>query len=73
MLREHLSQAHDAASRRSAIIEAHIEWIQREVLQTDRAACSIWAAAPVCTAAISSTRPHVRGHRLFTRLSRVWA
>ncbi len=33
MLREHLSQAHDAASRRSSIIEEHIEWIQREVLQ----------------------------------------
>jgi SAM-dependent methyltransferase len=32
MLREHLSQAHDAASRRSSIIDEHLEWIQREVL-----------------------------------------
>jgi SAM-dependent methyltransferase len=32
MLREHLSQAHDAASRRSIIIDEHVAWIQREVL-----------------------------------------
>lgn len=32
MLREHLSQAHDAASRRSIIIDEHVEWIHREVL-----------------------------------------
>ncbi len=32
MLREHLSQAHDAASRRTPIIEEHVDWIQREVL-----------------------------------------
>ena len=32
MLREHLSQAHDAASRRTIIIEEHVEWIQRAVL-----------------------------------------
>jgi SAM-dependent methyltransferase len=32
MLREHLSQAHDAASRRTVIIEEHVEWIQRWVL-----------------------------------------
>ncbi len=32
MLREHLSQAHDAASRRTAIIEEHVEWIQHEIL-----------------------------------------
>ncbi len=32
MLREHLSQAHDAASRRTTIIEEHVEWIQREIL-----------------------------------------
>lgn len=32
MLREHLSQAHDAASRRTPIIEEHIDWIQRTVL-----------------------------------------
>jgi SAM-dependent methyltransferase len=32
MLREHLSQGHDAASRRTIIIEEHVEWIQRAVL-----------------------------------------
>ncbi len=32
MLREHLSQAHDAASRRTIIIDEHVEWIQRAVL-----------------------------------------
>ncbi len=33
MLREHLSQAHDAASRRTMIIDEHVAWIQREVLR----------------------------------------
>jgi SAM-dependent methyltransferase len=32
MLREHLSQAHDAASRRSIIIDEHVEWIHRTLL-----------------------------------------
>jgi SAM-dependent methyltransferase len=32
MLREHLSQEHDAASRRTAIIEEHVEWIHQRVL-----------------------------------------
>ncbi len=32
MLREHLSQAHDAASRRAVIIEEQVEWIHRQVL-----------------------------------------
>jgi SAM-dependent methyltransferase len=32
MLREHLSQAHDAASRRSSIIDEHVDWIHRAVL-----------------------------------------
>jgi SAM-dependent methyltransferase len=32
MLREHLSQEHDAASRRSSVIDAHVEWIHRQVL-----------------------------------------
>lgn len=33
MLREHLSQAHDAASRRSGIIDEHVAWIHGHVLQ----------------------------------------
>jgi SAM-dependent methyltransferase len=32
MLREHLSQAHDAASRRLKIIEQHVDWIHQQVL-----------------------------------------
>lgn len=32
MLREHLSQAHDAASRRGAVIDAHVEWIHNAIL-----------------------------------------
>jgi SAM-dependent methyltransferase len=33
MLREHLSQEHDAASRRSAKINAHVAWIHRVLLE----------------------------------------
>ncbi len=33
MLREHLSQAHDAASRRFAIIDQHVGWIHNELLK----------------------------------------
>lgn len=32
MLREHLSQSHDLASRRSEKIDAHVDWIHREAL-----------------------------------------
>ena len=32
MLREHLTQSHDLASRRSEKIDAHVEWIHREAL-----------------------------------------
>ena len=33
MLKEHLSQAHDAASRRSETIDAQVDWIHRVVLK----------------------------------------
>ena len=33
MLREHLSQDHDAASRRAAKIDAHVEWIHTHLLE----------------------------------------
>ena len=36
MLAEHLSQAHDAASRRTATIDAHVDWIERVVLDERR-------------------------------------
>ena len=32
MLREHLTQTHDAASRRTAIIERHVAWIDQHML-----------------------------------------
>jgi SAM-dependent methyltransferase len=32
MLREHLSQEHDAASRRAAVIDRHVEWIDDRLL-----------------------------------------
>jgi len=32
MLQEHLSQEHDAASRRFAIIDAHVAWIHEQIL-----------------------------------------
>jgi SAM-dependent methyltransferase len=32
MLREHLSQDHDLASRQLSIVDAHVEWIHRHVL-----------------------------------------
>jgi len=34
MLQEHLSQAHDAASRRSAVIDRHVAWIHGELLNS---------------------------------------
>jgi len=33
MLKEHLTQDHDAASRRTEMIEAHINWIHQEALE----------------------------------------
>jgi SAM-dependent methyltransferase len=33
MLQEHLSQSHDAASRRITLIDRHVEWIDRVILQ----------------------------------------
>ena len=33
MLREHLTQRHDAASRRTAVIRKHVDWIHRFVLE----------------------------------------
>ena len=33
MLKEHLSQAHDAASRRFEIVDEHVEWIHNQVVR----------------------------------------
>ena len=37
MLHEHLSQEHDAASRRAGTIDAHVKWIHRALLHKNRA------------------------------------
>ncbi len=58
MLREHLSQAHDAASRRTIIIDEHVEWIQREVLH-DRASRVLDLG---CGPGLYSSRLAQRGH-----------
>lgn len=58
MLREHLTQAHDAASRRTAIIEEHIEWIQQEVLN-NRASRVLDLG---CGPGLYSSRLAQRGH-----------
>ena len=36
MLAEHLSQEHDAASRRLVVIERHVAWIHRTLLVLQR-------------------------------------
>jgi 2-polyprenyl-3-methyl-5-hydroxy-6-metoxy-1,4-benzoquinol methylase len=58
MLREHLSQAHDAASRRTIIIEDHVEWIQRVVLH-DRSSRVLDLG---CGPGLYSSRFAQRGH-----------
>ena len=45
ILREHLSQAHDLASRRSAIVERHVEWLH-ELLAQPRARVLDLACGP---------------------------
>ncbi|MGH9175344.1 MAG: class I SAM-dependent methyltransferase, partial [Vicinamibacterales bacterium] len=37
MLAEHLSEAHDHASRRAATIDDHVDWIERVPLEGRRA------------------------------------
>jgi hypothetical protein len=44
MLDEHLSQAHDAASRRSATIDRQVTWIQRTLLRGSPTCSSSWRA-----------------------------
>jgi SAM-dependent methyltransferase len=58
MLREHLSQAHDAASRRTSIIEEHVEWIHREVLHGRSSRVLDLACGP----GLYSSRLAQRGH-----------
>ena len=46
MLREHLSQAHDAASRRAPLIDRHVDWIHRTLLGEQPAAILDLACGP---------------------------
>ncbi len=59
MLREHLSQAHDAASRRTPIIDEHIAWIQRAVLNNRSSRVLDLGCGP----GLYSSRLAQRGHR----------
>ena len=58
MLREHLSQAHDAASRRSIIIDEQVAWINRELLP-DRSSRVLDLG---CGPGLYSSRLAQRGH-----------
>jgi SAM-dependent methyltransferase len=58
MLREHLSQTHDAASRRSIIIDEHVEWIHRTLLN-NRASRVLDLG---CGPGLYSSRLAQRGH-----------
>jgi len=46
MLREHLSQEHDAASRRAPIIDRHVQWIHAELLSSRPTAILDLACGP---------------------------
>jgi len=59
MLREHLSQDHDLASRRTHRIDEHVAWIHREVL--DEAASDILDLG--CGPGLYARRLAERGHR----------
>ncbi len=59
MLREHLSQEHDAASRRFAVIDQHVAWIHSHVLG-ERAATILDLG---CGPGLYSERLAQRGHR----------
>ena len=59
MLREHLRQDHDAASRRFEIIDQHVEWIDATLLGGKPAAVLDLGCGP----GFYSTRLAARGHR----------
>jgi 2-polyprenyl-3-methyl-5-hydroxy-6-metoxy-1,4-benzoquinol methylase len=46
MLQEHLSQEHDAASRRTPIIDRHVHWIHAELLSSHPTAILDLACGP---------------------------
>jgi SAM-dependent methyltransferase len=59
MLREHVSQAHDGASRRSSVIDAHVDWVHH-VLLHERAGTVLDLG---CGPGLYTTRLAERGHR----------
>lgn len=59
MLAEHLSQAHDAASRRSALIDRHVAWIDAALLQHAPTAILDLGCGP----GLYASRLARRGHR----------
>lgn len=58
MLREHLSQKHDAASRRASKIKKHIQWIQASVLAQTPARILDLGCGPGLYAAELAARGH---------------
>lgn len=59
MLREHLSQDHDLASRRSAVVDAHVQWIHERVLDEEPATILDLGCGP----GLYSSRLARLGHR----------
>lgn len=58
MLREHLSQSHDAASRRATIIQQHVEWIHNDVLRSKPARILDLGCGPGLYCAALAQRGH---------------
>jgi SAM-dependent methyltransferase len=58
MLSEHLSQAHDAASRRAETVDAHVDWIERVVLDGRRSRILDLGCGP----GLYTSRLAMRGH-----------
>jgi SAM-dependent methyltransferase len=61
MLKEHLSQDHDAASRRFPIIDQHVNWIHSDLL-SQQPACILDLA---CGPGLYSSRLAARGHTCY--------
>jgi SAM-dependent methyltransferase len=59
MLREHLSQDHDLASRRAAIVDAHVDWIHHRLLDEERSQILDLGCGP----GLYTSRLAKRGHR----------
>jgi SAM-dependent methyltransferase len=58
MLREHLSQSHDAASRRASLIDAHVAWIHQTILNGGAARVIDLGCGP----GLYTSRLAARGH-----------